>query len=447
LSSPNSLDIRPAEVRRLVGTLIRRGEIAEAYRVLGEKKDQLTTDLLTELARQGANELATRLETSKTLASDMKRLQEVQTRAQRLGDQYVDLALTALNKWLEYLQLIQDLDSINEFGKRGNWKEASAIARTQVRQTDLPPPVKKAVEELVQVGERTLGLEQLQTALKTAEKNHPAETASILRPMNVDTFSSPLRDSVRSWRGMTEIMAAASRKEQAAPYVAGFKQYFADLEAGSGAHDLALRLQQEMAVKLFLDGFPQAARELLPEKAPASHGVSLLRDLKALVLGQGEVSTWPAVRTSPSAGGSGTAASVLPSGLRNLIPESQWASWNPPARRPASPLNTLDELTALEKPLRDRITAGLQQELNAAQQRRTAALKQVQDLLAQNRQASADDSELFRDLESQLGRKLLAAERILAWQMRRQSQRVTEIAAFLRRFEPEPRPKGSSSPG
>jgi hypothetical protein len=428
-------ETRPGDVSRLVDTLLRKGEIAEVFRILSEKKEQLGLDKRTELARQAINEFASRLEGSKSPDSDLRRIQDAELRARGLGDNYVDLALAALQAWVEQQQLNRDLQAIGDFAKKGEWTRASSqIAR--LNHNIIPVAVKKALDGVIQVSHHHANSERLQAALEMGAKNRPFEMAEALPAVDVEVFPVPLRDWVRGLRGLTQLWATAERRWYQAPNIARLKQQFADFRAEPLHADLDVRLQQELAAKLFLEGFPKEARELLPSTGPVVNSADLLRDMRALVLGRGEVTTWPVQQVLKAEFDSdGVKGRPAPPGVSVLIPASEWSSWQAPVLGPrTSGGSSLDQLARLEKPLRDKIASSLQKERQVGRQRGTAVAQEIQTLLQQRRQSADEDAQLFLSLETQLQRKLTSTERILAWQMRRQGQQTSEVAAALRQF-------------
>src|SRR5207248_4875775 len=132
------------------------------------------------------------------------------------------------------------------------------------------------------------------------------------------------------------------------PYLDALKLTAADPALGG-------RLRQGFAVQLFLAGRPAEARAMLPAEGSPAEAETLLRDVKTLIAGQGELRTWPARRLIAAR----SAGDDIPPGLRMLLPEETATTWKSQLREASDP-TALDELAALEKPQRERIAAAYQ---------------------------------------------------------------------------------------
>jgi hypothetical protein len=188
---------------------------------------------------------------------------------------------------------------------------------------------------------------------------------------------------------------------------------------------------QDLAVKALLEGHPEAARQLLPQGGPPEHAGSLLRDLKAMALGRGEVSTWPAERALATEPGRGVdAPRGPPPGLRTLIPEGEAAGWRPPVRE-GSGLPPLEQAATLQKPLIERAEGGLKQQRSAVEGRATRTFHHVHTLREQVEQMQDRDRERIAGLQRLLQRELAPGERALAQHLHEQGRVEAEIAQAL----------------
>jgi tetratricopeptide (TPR) repeat protein len=218
------------------------------------------------------------------------------------------------------------------------------------------------------------------------------------------------------------------------------------------------RLQQELAVKAFLEGHTAQARDLLPESGPSEHAANLLRDMKALVLGQGEVVSDPARGVlDPKPGAGAAAPRGPPPGLQPLLPEGSRDGWRPqlkesaladlpptevaklaelPPEKAAERLDSLPPQQAaklLEQPLRRQLDAALKAESRVAEAHQLESLKALQALRQQTNQQDQEDEKFIAEVEALLKRKLSPAERTLAVLLRSQDLQPGAVAEELRK--------------
>jgi hypothetical protein len=91
--------------------------------------------------------------------------------------------------------------------------------------------------------------------------------------------------------------------------------------------ELAAKLRVELAARLFLADRANDAAQLLEEDVDAVHAAAVLADLRAIVLGRGEVST-PQIAALVPPEGSGP-----PAPSATILPSDQLAKWKPPTRK------------------------------------------------------------------------------------------------------------------
>ncbi len=165
---------------------------------------------------------------------------------------------------------------------------------------------------------------------------------------------------------------------------------------------LGARILQDLAVRHILEGHAYEYRALMPVDGPADRAAELLRDMKALSLGEGEVVTAPARQALTDKAGD------IPAGIRPLLPEAARKNWHPPTSRSAkadkSPLAKADRAgvelrTRIETDLKtERITQA--ERAKESRERLTKAQRRLQE------QEEADGkrlAELIAALEQQNG--------------------------------------------
>jgi hypothetical protein len=423
-------------MQRRIAKVINWGDFETAFRLLGEPGNGLSSDARADLARKALDQLAGRVEKPIDAVQAEKALKEVRAaraKARPLQLKSVDRALVAVEARTEHLELVEHLKGVSALGERREWHEAALRAQSKLQHPQLTPEAKQILGQVVGVGEHTRSIAQLESAVAAARPGQPAALAGALRPVSLDPLSPPLREQVRALRSLADINAASDTPWRTPPDTALLKRNLMDVQSLAGEPALASRVQLELAVKLFLDGFPKEARELLPDEASAADVALLLNDLKALVLGQGQVRTWPARRAwAPAPAERKAPTSGLPVGVRRLLPESQWGTWQAPAPAPApETARPLEELARKEQTLRETIRASLEMEREALGRRSDEVLRRLTELQQQFQQNDKEDAVVFAEVENRLKHSLSPAERALAWHLRREGQKVAEIAALL----------------
>jgi hypothetical protein len=140
----------------------------------------------------------------------------------------------------------------------------------------------------------------------------------------------------------------------------------------------------------------------------------------------------------------------LPPALRYLLPEGQWGKWHAPSAEPVTSAETpVEALARREKPLLDKARADLETERQTSRRRSADVGRQLEQLQQQLQQDEREDAVVFADLENQLQHPLAPTERLLAWHLRREGQKVPDIAAALRQAALVPPANGrpGASPG
>jgi hypothetical protein len=416
---PNPVEVR-VEVQNVLKT-----QPTQAIEILGGVRGQALsrTEQVT-LARQAVNQLAVRVEAPADVRTVLDEVRVAGLRAQGI-DPVVTRSLKSLEHVAERRVLTDGVKEVLALGEGGKWADAGARAREWLQHLPQPEPeaqakapevqaraeVRDALNEAVRVAGRAEALGRLEQVLQAAK---PREA---LQRVSVKDLPANLQDSVSGLRGLAELREAAVARWEKPPDVARIKQSAADFARGlAGMPEARIDLRevlQDLAVKAFLDGYPAEAKALLPTDGPAEHAVNLLRDLKALALGEGRVGTWPAERAltpEPGQGGDGTRGP--PPGMRPLIPEGAREGWRPPLRESAkADLPPLEKAAQLEKALQANAEAGLKDARSDIEGQAQKAQQRLQTADSHIRQKEAEDKQRFTQIEEQLGRKLTASER------------------------------------
>jgi hypothetical protein len=397
---------------------------AEALRILHGEGAVLPAHEQVVLGRKAVNALATRLTGVQDPVAGLNEVRAARAHAGRLEPESVEV-LQALQARLEQRVVAESVGAVAGLAEKGDWGRAGQRAGGQLQRPETTPEVKQALADVIGVSQQAEALDRLDAALQTVGRGRPAQNA--FRSVPLERLPAPVREPVRGLRGIAEVRLAAERGAPP-PDVARVKQAVADLRAGTGNAELAGRVQQDLAVKALLDGHPAEARQLLPADGPPEHAARLLRDMKALALGQGEVSTTPAREAVAGKPG----PRDPPPGLKPLVPEGKVEGPRPGVRESAlADLPPVEEAGRLEQPLKQQAEANSQAERKSLQQRARATAQHLQGLHQRYQKDEDEQKKMIEDLEKRLGRKMIDAEQVRAWSLRRAGARAEQIAAGL----------------
>jgi hypothetical protein len=465
-------------------------------RLAGQEGQALPQTTRVTLAREVVEKMAVQAEISKKPVDNLAEVRSVRSAASKLPAD-VQEGLARVAQGLERRVLVEGLQEIGIQAERNQWREVVKKARAGLaelgdarlaRDTEHDsaefrvrlPEVRKLLGESGDLAERMAGLDDARIALKRLDRAKPEQAARSLALLDRARLPAEVRRQVDSLRGLAELDIAFARKWTTAPDVAGLKQSVARFEGGADGI-LGKKLLQELSVKAALEGYPAEALKLLPEGGPPQHAANLLRDIRALALGEGQVQTAPALAALDQPG-KGADSPRAPPGLEPLIPLGARHGWRPPVKeKPGSDLPPLKQAreagatvqAKVEKTLParrldlDRTATQLRNKITVlcsrvmapelAERRKLAAVENELDrrlrplervraraLLAQNRpirqiatdlQAQAGDdeeAEFLADVEKRLGKPLAPADRLQAKRLRKQGRTAAETADILR---------------
>jgi tetratricopeptide (TPR) repeat protein len=420
-------------------TQIEAGRPVEAINQLHEGREALPPAQRVQLTRRAVQELARSAE-GKPPAAGLKEVEQVASRVRDLDPESAR-ALEALRARLGEQAAVEAIEAIRAPAEKAQWADAAAQAQEHLRKLTVPADVARTLREFVRLGKREQTLDRVSAVLDRAGPAQPKVTAETLRQASgVRMSQTNWAATVRELAGVQDLEAFALGVPERATDIGRLKASLADVGTVLGDAKALGRVRQELACKLFLDGFPREARELLPDQGSAEHAGVLLRDLKALALGEGAVRTWPAEQAlTPKAG--------IPPGLRPLVPEGEAGGWHPPARESpaaglppaeggqaaARPERTPEYLARLEQEARRNVRRVLQVEQKVVRQEEQR-LGHILHARHQQQQRDEEEERKFKaEVETLLGQKLSPVDWSLAWRlMRRQGRKAREVADRLR---------------
>jgi hypothetical protein len=252
------------------------------------------------VAREAVHGLGIRIEKIPNFRNALAEVQNAR-RLSNVSDPHVNESLKVLEARLEHRSRVQDLKDtlkrVQHLGETGEWPRVAERAKEALQKGEATDRLRPALEEIGKLGETEAVLQRVQSALQSPARDRPAQAVRAWREVKTERLSAPLREAARGLRAVAELRDALERPWASTPNVEGLSKSLADFQTVSGNKELTARIGQELAVKAFLEGFCQEARSLLPKDGPSDHARNLLRDMKALALGEGNKGN---VRTDPA---------------------------------------------------------------------------------------------------------------------------------------------------
>jgi hypothetical protein len=365
---------------------------------------------VTALGRTAAERLAVQVETGGQSGANLALARNARASAGTL-DPSVKRSLDGVVRMAE--QQVHT-DAISEVGRllegalvRDAARQAAQwLQRLGPAEASVKGEVPEALGEVARVGRQADALEAARTGLRQEGG---------LQKVNVGEVGEGLRGVVEGLRGLEALRQQAGAQAIRPEVVkAAVAQFEAGLARVPGADvTLGKQVLLDFAVREFLEGRQEAFRSLWPADAPASHAAEVLRDLKALTLGEGKVGTWAgerAVSAEPGRGGDNPRGP--PPGLEPLIPEGARAGWKPPVRESAkADLPPLEKAAEVGKALHGQAEAGLKSEQDALAKRTTAAQDKVKTAALHLGERAEADRRRLAAVEAAAARRLEPAER------------------------------------
>jgi hypothetical protein len=261
----------------------------------------------------------------------------------------------------------------------------------------------------------------------------------VAKELTLLEVTSPLRSDLsavelqaKHLSNLEEVQTLIGSRWQKPPQVQTVEQRLAALLEATGDARLVTRVQRNLAFKAAWEGHAEAAQKLLPPGAPDEDALTMLRDLKTVLLGEGDAGVRP-----PGGGMHGPPAPEQP-----LLPEGSPEGVRPSLRESAQAglLEPEEESSSAQRSYRP-----MDQEIrrHAAQHRHE--LHFHLDLLHRYSQQARGEGQEKDDRQREspeaavaklLTRELTPSERILVRQMHQHGKRPEEMAKILRQLKP-----------
>jgi hypothetical protein len=410
------------------------------------------------LAREAVERLAVQVEAGGNAPRNLADVRSARRDAVTLEPE-VRQGLDALGRVAERRLLADGLAKVRAGGERGRPAELARTTREWLGHLRDNPAeaawesaefraaraeARTALQELGTAAERLDVLERFQGGAREADGPRPAESARVLRTVERDALPPALRARYDGLRGLAEVRSLAQSRWQQTPSATGVRESVARLESGlrdlPGAdRALGKMLLQEVACRALLEGHPELAKTLLPAGGPAEHAGNLLRDLKALALGEGKVETSPARAVLSDPGLGPVSPRGPPAGLEPLIPEGARAGWRPPVKESAlAYLPPLERAEQLGQTLKGKVETEAKPVRAALDAQATAARTKLEAVHDRVTAAERGERRRFAEVEAVLDRRLKPAERVKARMLLAQNQQPAQVANAIQSAPGQP---------
>jgi hypothetical protein len=400
-----------------------------------------------DFARQAVERLATRVEVSN---NPWATLTEVRTAVENAAgfDPLVVTDLGVLAALAERQVLADAVFEMRHLAERGMWSEVVRRGQEwskrlrelnnehgrQALQTRTE--VHGAITGLVRIGQEREALDALQEALSGGD----------LSRVSVTNLSPRLHDEIVGLRGLKTVRDLAGEARLSAAEIATLKEGVASFTKSMRAlpdadETLGARILQELAVRHLLQAHAAEYRALMPADAPPDQAARLLRDMKALALGQGAVVTDAALQALPAKGGK---SDEPPPGIRAIMPESVRKDWRAPSnggtKKEPSPL---ERGAVAGEILRGQIETNAKKERISWQGRAKDARQSIETAQQHLRGLEEADDKRLAEVADDLGRPLVIVDKIIVRRLASQKQSNRQIIAALKK---QPRPPADPNP-
>ena len=390
-----------------------------------------------DLARQAVARLSSRIEVSNNPWVTLTEVRTADQNAEAINPA-VREDLQVLVRLAERRALEDAVFEVRHLAERGRWGEA--VRRGQEWQKRLRElgvtglgqqalktrnEVREALNEIIHIGLEREALAALQEGLRTGKFDKVAVT----------NLPPKLHDSVQGLRGFQVVRKLAEESRLNAREIAALKENLAFFTKSlQMLHDadatLGTKILQDLAVRHFLQGHPAEYRALMPADGSADRAAELLRDMKALALGRGEIGTTPARQVlSAEAGKKGDP----PPGMKALLPEGARKGWRPPERGGAKTKPTaLDEGIVAADALREVIETDLKKERITQTEKANEAQVRIETAQKHLREQEEADGKRLTEVETALGRPLETMEKVRVRQLAARNQTNRQIVETVR---------------
>jgi hypothetical protein len=406
-----------------------------AYKQLGEAVGRrLPAATRQAIAREALRALAVKVEKDNDPFGTLRDIGDAQAAALGL-DRAMLLPLERLHTMAHRRALLTALDDAHASAKAGKWSEAAGAARLwserlgdradRIRLAWLPNIAREQNKAVIEACDGLAGPARLMGAADTIQKALDGKpTAQTWVRLTAPGLSKKLGEQLEALYLLRRLRLLAEKNGLLASEATELTTTLTRLK-GLGHDELVKKVSFGLAVKALIDGRTKEFEAMLPEKVPADQAAAALRDLKALALGEGKVTTWAGKAFVPLSG-------PLPGALLPLVPTGRRGAWKPPMKDAAADASTpVAEADALFL----KVAEEARQQLKAERVKVEADAIKARDVLvsAQATIKKAEDTERksLAGVEYRLGRRMRPDEKPLALSLLDAGKKADEAANSL----------------
>lgn len=172
--------------------------------------------------------------------------------------------------------------------EKKEWTQAETLAR-ELNTSSAPGQIRSALEKTIQFIENQTALDLVEKALElenqSAGTSHEIITTwDHLKPWNLP---ESMQLNAAELRGIRLLETMISNRWESAPDTKKIRQNLEDFRNGSQNGSLASQIQENLAMKALMEGYPRVALNLLPTQGDSNHAKKLLSDFITLIEGSG----------------------------------------------------------------------------------------------------------------------------------------------------------------
>jgi hypothetical protein len=399
----------PDEVRAEIRAILAEQPHEVFARLAGERGQVLADDERRAFARQALARLIARVEVSNNRWNTLSEVCLASPNATAF-DADIREPLTVLVGLAERRAWGDALFEVRHLSQRGKTSESVRRAQEWLKRLrereqqegdrdslQVRREVHTALAGIVDLGREGEALAVLQEGLRGGDLSGVAAT----------DLPSRLHDEVQGLRGLKKVQELAGESRLNAGEIAALKQSLDSFTRSlrivpEADTSFRKRILQDLAVRHLLQGHTAEYRALMPTDGSPQEAARLLRDLKALTLGKGEVVTTAARQTI-----AGNVAEP-PAGVRAVLPESSRKNWRPPQARATTDRSPLEKAVEAGALLRERIQTDLTGERIKQEERTTEVHRSLEAAQRHLREREASDDKRLTALKEQAERAVEA---------------------------------------
>lgn len=325
----------------------------------------------------------------------------------------VKRALPAVESHLVDQVFLKQLEPVFKPGASRSLRTLDRNAFDQVMKLDLSPAEKTTLTNFLQSSTRVRSLGNILDAL---EASAAPERLTGIAGESMAPLPDGVRQAVQRVQATSRLQELARGELKQTWNVKEIQEALSTFARETSKTDVAGRLQQEVAVKAWMEGHFSEARQLLSRDGPPQQAAAMLRDMKALLLNEGRAEA--AADHQPGQAGDltgGKGTRDPPPGLGMLLPEAPAQGWRPTVQQRAlEGLPSLAEVAPVHQEWKSQARKAVGAEEQAARAHHARTGEALRTHYENRFQRSLAWQLLLVQARARMGRELTPIEQLLA---------------------------------